>query len=323
MEPRDTGGPRERAAGEHLPVMVDEVLNYLDLEKGKVIVDGTVGSGGHAEAIARRISSGGRLIAVDRDQQAILQSKGRLAPLAAQVSYYREDYRDIRPILDDAGIDLVDGVLLDMGVSSLQLDDPERGFSFRGEGPLDMRMDASEGETAADIVNSASEDELTRIMYSYGEERWARRIARFIVESRERKPIETTGELVKVIENAVPAGARRGGKHPARRTFQALRIAVNHELDGLEEAIRSAVFCLAETGRIVVLSYQSLEDRVVKNTFNSLARGPDFLPGPPRPPEPPIVKILTKRPVTPGEEERESNPRSRSAKLRAAERTRY
>ena len=314
------GPPRERAAGEHTPVMLEEVLEYLDPEKGKVMVDGTVGSGGHAEVIARRILPGGRLIAIDRDPQALLQAKERLAPLAAQVSYHREDYRDIRAVLGDEGLESVDGILIDMGVSSLQLDDPERGFSFRQDGPLDMRMDTTCGETAADIVNNASEDELTRIFYSYGEERWARRIARFIVESRGRRPIRTTLELVKVIENAVPVGARRGKKHPARRTFQALRIAVNHELEGLEEAIKEGVDCLAEDGRMVVLAYQSLEDRVVKSTFNSLAKGSDF---PPDPPHPPVLRILTKKPVTPTEKERESNPRSRSAKLRAAERTRY
>jgi len=304
-------------AGGHRPVMVDEVLLYLRPERGKVIVDGTLGAGGHAEAILERITPGGRLIGIDRDPEAIARAKERLDAMAASVSYHRENFRGIRSVLDGEGIDAVDGVLLDLGVSSMQLDEAARGFSFRGDGPLDMRMGPDAPRTAAEIVNEDSEDELTRILYRFGEERWARRIAQFIVEARERRPVRTTGELAKIVENAVPAGARRGRKHPARKTFQALRIAVNHELEDLKEGIAEGIGSLAPSGRIVVLAYQSLEDRIVKSTFNSLARGSDYPPGHPLD-KPPILEVLTRKPVRPTPEEIEENPRCGSAKLRAA-----
>ena len=304
-------------AGGHRPVMVDEVLLYLRPERGKVIVDGTLGAGGHAEAILERITPGGRLIGIDLDPEAIARAEERLGKMAEAVSYYCENFRSLLSVLDAEGIEKVDGVLLDLGVSSMQLDDPERGFSFRGDGPLDMRMGPDEQRTAADIVNQDSEDELTRILYRFGEERWARRIAQFIVEARERRPVRTTGELAKIVENAVPAGARRGRKHPARKTFQALRIAVNHELEDLKEGIAEGIGSLAPSGRIVVLAYQSLEDRIVKSTFNSLARGSDYPPGHPLD-KPPILEVLTRKPVRPTPEEIEENPRCGSAKLRAA-----
>ncbi len=304
-------------AGGHRPVMVDEVLLYLRPERGKVIVDGTLGAGGHAEAILERITPGGRLIGIDRDPEAIARAEERLGKMAEAVSYYCENFRSLLSVLDAEGIEKVDGVLLDLGVSSMQLDDPERGFSFRGDGPLDMRMGPDEQRTAADIVNQDSEDELTRILYRFGEERWARRIAQFIVEARERRPVRTTGELAKIVENAVPAGARRGRKHPARKTFQALRIAVNNELEDLKEGIAEGIGSLAPSGRIVVLAYQSLEDRIVKSTFNSLARGSDYPPGHPLD-KPPILEVLTRKPVRPTPEEIEENPRCGSAKLRAA-----
>ncbi|MBU1670175.1 MAG: 16S rRNA (cytosine(1402)-N(4))-methyltransferase RsmH [Actinobacteria bacterium] len=303
----------------HRPVMVEEVIRYLAPAKGEVIVDGTLGTGGHAEAILERIAPTGRLIGIDRDPEAIAEARVRLGSFDAAVGYHRENYRDIQSVLDGEGIEAVDGVLLDLGVSSLQFDDPSRGFSFRGEGPLDMRMGPDAERTAADIVNEDSEDELTSILYRYGEERWARRIAHFIYEARGRRPIRTTTELEHIVEDAVPAGARRGRKHPARKTFQALRIAVNHELDDLKEGITAAIGCLAPSGRIVVLSYHSLEDRVVKHTFGSLAKGSDYPPGHPLETGP-VLFLLTRKPVTPGEEEIESNPRARSAKLRAARR---
>ena len=314
----DDRGHKVAATGEHLPVMVDEVATYLDLRKGKVIVDGTVGTGGHSESILELISPGGRLVAIDRDPKAIVRAKARLDEVDGAVGYHCQNYRDIRPILDGEGIDRVDGVLLDLGVSSLQLDDPERGFSFRHDGPLDMRMGPDAQSSAADIINTEPEDEISRILYVYGEERWARRIAHFIVEARERRPIRTTHQLVKVVKDAVPSGARRGRKHPARKTFQALRIAVNGELEDLKEGIAGCIDCLADAGRIVVLTYQSLEDRIVKVTFNSLAKGTDYPPGEPL--FTPTLKLLTSKPVTPGPEEMQENPRSRSAKLRAAER---
>jgi 16S rRNA (cytosine1402-N4)-methyltransferase len=306
----------ENGAG-HLPVMVAEVLEYLAPAKGKVIVDGTLGAGGHAEAIAARLAPGGRLIGLDRDPAAIAAARERLGQVEAQVSYHRENFRDIQSVIGGEGLEEVDGILLDLGISSMQVDDPERGFSFRQDGPLDMRMGPDAPRTAEEILNEDSEDELTRIIYNYGDERWARRIAHFIIEARERRPIRTTQELSKVVEDAVPVSARRGRKHPARKTFQALRIAVNDELDDLREGIANSIECLAPSGRIVVLSYQSHEDRLVKRTFNSLAKGSDYPPGTPLYAEP-VLEVLTRKPVTPSVEEMESNPRSRSAKLRAA-----
>ena len=301
----------------HRPVMVAEVLEYLAPEKGKVIVDGTLGAGGHAEAIAARISPGGRIIGLDRDPEAIAAARDRLGAVEAKVSYNRENFRDIQSVIGREGIGEVDGVLLDLGLSSMQVDDPDRGFSFRQDGLLDMRMGPDAARTAGEIVNENSEDELTRIIYNFGDERWARRIAHFIIEARERRPIRTTQELSKVVEDAVPVSARRGRKHPARKTFQALRIAVNDELEDLREGIAKSIECLAPSGRIVVLSYQSHEDRIVKRTFNSLAKGSDYPPGIPLYIEP-VLEVLTRKPVTPSEEEMEENPRSRSAKLRAA-----
>ncbi|PKQ28202.1 MAG: 16S rRNA (cytosine(1402)-N(4))-methyltransferase [Candidatus Anoxymicrobium japonicum] len=304
-------------AGEHKPVMVDEVLCYLNPQKGEVIVDGTIGDGGHAESILEHIVPGGRLIGIDRDPAAIARASRRLGKMAEAVCYHRENFRSFKSVIGGEGIDKVDGILLDLGVSSMQLDDPSRGFSFRHDGPIDMRMDPDAGRSAAEIVNEESEDELTRILYVFGEERWARRIAKFIVEARERRPIRTTGELEQIVKDAVPAGARRGGKHPARRTFQALRIAVNNELENLKNGIIEGIECLAPSGRIVVLSYQSLEDRIVKSTFNSLAKGTGY------PPDlsllmPRILDLLTRKPVRPTPQEMEENPRSKSAKLRAA-----
>jgi len=307
----------DRGGGTHWPVMVDEVLHYLGPKKGDVIVDGTVGAGGHAKSIVERIIPGGRLIAIDRDPEAINKAKEWLGEVATAVSYHCQNYRDIQSVLDSEKLTAVDGILLDLGVSSLQLDDPGRGFSFRKEGLLDMRMGPDADRTAEQIVNRESEDELTRILYQYGEERWARRIAHFMIEARERRPIRTTHELSKVVEDAIPAGARRGRKHPARKTFQALRIAVNSEIDDLREGIDRGIECLAEAGRIVVLSYQSLEDRTVKRAFNSLAKGSYYPPGDPLVFEP-VLEVLTRKPVCPSEEEIERNPRCRSAKLRAA-----
>ncbi len=304
------------AGGEHEPVMVSEVIAYLRPEKGKVIVDGTLGAGGHAEAILERIIPGGRLIGIDRDPEAIAGAKARLGEMAAAVSYHCENFRDIQSVLDGEGITGVDGILLDLGVSSMQLDDAARGFSFRWDGPLDMRMGPDASRSAGDIVNEDSEDELTRILYRYGEERWARRIARFIIEARERGPIRTTGEMERIVKDAVPAGARRGRKHPARKTFQALRIAVNKELENLKEGIEDGIECLAPSGRMVVLTYQSIEDRIVKSTFNSLAKGTDCPPGHPLATTSEL-EVLTRKPVVPSPEEIEKNPRSRSAKLRA------
>jgi 16S rRNA (cytosine1402-N4)-methyltransferase len=297
--------------------MVAEVLDYLAPGEGKVIVDGTIGSGGHAEAIAERIKPTGQLIGIDRDPEAIARARERLDAMGTAVSYHCENYRNLQSVVDGEGLRTVDGILLDLGISSMQVDDPGRGFSFRQDGPLDMRMGPDAERTAEEIVNEESEDELTRIIYNYGDERWARRIAHFIIEARERRPVRTTWELSKVVEDAVPVSARRGRKHPARKTFQALRIAVNNELDDLKEAVTQGTERLAPAGRIVVLSYQSIEDRIVKRTFNSLAKGSSYPPGSPLDFEP-VLEILTRKPVSPSESEIKQNPRGRSAKLRAA-----
>lgn len=326
----------KEAGAAHRPVMVEEVLEYLRPTKGQVIVDGTLGTGGHAEAVLERIGPGGRLIGIDRDPEAIAQARQRLGKMAPSVGYHRENYRDIQSVLQREGIEAIDGLLLDLGLSSLQVNDPARGFSFRKDGPLDMRMGPDAERTAAEILNEETETQLARILFEYGEERWARRIAHFIIEARERRPISTTAELVGIVKDAVPAGARRGRKHPARKTFQALRIAVNHELEDLKEGMTRGIECLVVAGRIVVLTYQSLEDRMVKSTFSSLAQGTCSPPGVPpalampvgndwsggavSPGEGPLLRVLTKKPVTPGEAEIEENPRARSAKLRAAER---
>lgn len=294
------GGPGEP----HVPVLLREVLAWLEPRPGGRYVDGTVGAGGHARALLEAAGGRAELLAIDRDPEALRVAAGRLAPYRDRVRFVRGDYRDLDRILDEAGWSRVDGILLDLGVSSLQLDDPRRGFSYQADGPLDMRMDPAQPLTAADLVNRASREELADWIRRYGEERWAGRIADFIVAERQRRPITTTGHLVEVIKAAIPARARRQGPHPARRTFQALRIAVNRELEGLEEALARAAHRLAPGGRLVTISFHSLEDRAVKQAFRRLDAGGGF-------------RVLTRKPVTPGEDEVARNPRARSARLRA------
>lgn len=309
----------------HRPVMAQEVFHWLAPRPGAIIVDGTLGGGGHAVEIARRISPGGRLVAIDRDPVALQHGSRRVkagAPADVQLDFVQANFAQLPQILDDLGIRQVDGVLLDLGVSSPQLDNPERGFTYREDAPLDMRMDPTRGISAAQLVNEASEEELRRIIADYGEERWAARIARFIVQQRERRPLRTTQDLVDVIKAAVPASARRRGPHPARRTFQALRIAVNDELGSLQRALEGAIERLKPGGRLVVISFHSLEDRIVKTTFRQAERGCQC---PPEMPEcrcrrQPTLRVLTRRPLRPSQQEIAENPRSRSAKLRAAER---
>lgn len=308
----------KEGGGLHRPVMTAEVIEFLRPSRGQVIFDGTFGTGGHAQDILGHIAPGGRLIAVDRDPHAFQKAKERSLEVVEAASCHCKNYRDIRSILADEGIDEVNGILLDLGVSSLQLDDGGRGFSFRQDGPLDMRMGPDAPAPASELLNTLSEEEISRIIYQYGEERWARRIASFIVRARERQPVETTGQLVEIIRNAVPAGARRGRAHPARRTFQALRIAVNSELEDLKEGLQETATCLAMSGRMVVLTYHSLEDRIVKSTFGSLAKGSDLPPG--TSPSRPSFRLLNRKVVRPSPEETGANPRSRSAKLRAIER---
>ncbi len=293
----------------HVPVLGQEVVYWLISDRSTIILDCTVGYGGHAEMLLASTPAKTTVIGLDQDFQAIDFCRRRLNRFGDRIVLRQGNYRDLKSHLAETGIATVDGVLFDFGVSSPQFDDPSRGFSFQREGPLDMRMDQTIGKTAADLVNCSPEHELADIIFQYGEERYARRIARAIVRERQRRPVETTGALVSIIARSVPASYRHGRIHCATRTFQALRIAVNHELDFLESSLRDATEVLASGGRICAISFHSLEDRIVKHTFRSLSQGPEA-----------TLSILTKKPVLPSQGECEANPRSRSAKLRVAER---
>jgi 16S rRNA (cytosine1402-N4)-methyltransferase len=299
----------------HTPVLLKETMEYLKPVPGEIYVDGTLGGGGHSLEILKKIYPSGRLIGIDRDPAAIQAATSRLSDYTDSFQGVHSNYVDIKKVLSELGISAVDGILLDLGVSSHQLDTPERGFSYHEEAPLDMRMDTTQDLTAYDLVNKSSQEDLSQIIWEYGEERWAKRIAEFIVKNR---PVDTTTQLVEVIKMAVPSSARRGGPHPARRTFQALRIAVNQELSLLEEAVRNAVDVLKPEGRLCVITFHSLEDRIVKNTFRSLK---DPCTCPPSSPIctcglTPVVDIVTRKPVVAGQEELKVNVRARSAKLR-------
>jgi 16S rRNA (cytosine1402-N4)-methyltransferase len=287
--------------GAHVPVLLPECLEALDVRPGGFYVDGTLGLGGHAEAILARSAPDGTLLATDRDHETLPRAAQRLQPFGGRVRLEHRDWRELPERLKTEPRP-PDGILLDLGVSSVQLDTAERGFSFRLDAPLDMRMDRGEGETAADLVNEWGEEELANVIYKYGEERHSRRIARAIVNARRTQRIETTGQLADIVRKA--NRGPRGGIDPATRTFQGLRIAVNGELDGLEDALRGLAAALAPNGRLAVITFHSLEDRPVKHTFRELAQkdGP--------------FRLLTKKAVPPSPEEERRNPRSRSAKLR-------
>ena len=306
---------------QHQPVLVAETLDLLAPERrpGGWFVDATVGLGGHAEALLARAPEA-RLLGLDRDPQALERAAERLG--GDRVRFAHANFQDLEAVLERSGVGKVSGVLADLGVSSLQLDTAERGFSFRFDGPLDMRMGLAD-VTAADLVNEKSEEELAKIFWEYGEEREARRIARAIVRERTSTPLTTTGQLKALIDRAKRGrrpGAREGRVDPATRVFQALRIEVNRELAGLEALIEQAVRLLEDDGRLVVISYHSLEDRIVKNTLRDLARGDiDQVTGRPRS-ESQLIEVLTRKPVRPSDEEVAFNPRSRSARLRAARR---
>lgn len=306
----------------HVPIMAPECMDALDVVRGGVYVDCTAGGGGHSFEIARRLPDGSRLICLDRDDAALAACEKRLAPYADRVTLVKSNFCDLEAALDSVGVAEIDGIMWDLGVSSYQLDEKSRGFSYTAEAALDMRMDLTCGISAADVVNTYSETELTRILRDYGEEKFAPRIARFIVEAREKQPLSTTTELAELIYRAIPAAARRAeSQHPARRTFQAIRIEVNGELDAIAPSIETAVARLRPGGRAAVITFHSLEDRIVKQTFAALARGctcPSDFPvcvcG-----NKPKIRLMNKKPILPSEEEIAENPRSHSAKLRCAE----
>ncbi|KHO62818.1 16S rRNA methyltransferase [Thermoanaerobacter sp. YS13] len=302
----------------HKSVLLKETIEYLNIKPEGIYVDGTLGGGGHSEEILKRLTTG-KLIAIDRDLDAIKASKERLKNYE-NVKYINDNFKNIKEILKNLDIDKVDGILLDLGVSSYQLEEIERGFSYMKDAPLDMRMDKNSPFSAYDVVNKYSQQELEKVIGEYGEEKWASRIAKFIVKEREKGEIKTTFQLVEIIKNAIPASARREGPHPAKRTFQAIRIEVNQELKGLDKTIEDMVEVLRGKGRIAIITFHSLEDRIVKNTFKKL-ENPCTCP--PNMPctcgKKPVVRIITKKPVLPSKEEIETNSRSRSAKLRVAE----
>ena len=305
----------------HFSVLLNECIENLNIKPDGIYVDGTLGLGGHSYQIASRLDTG-RLICIDRDPTAIERAGARLAPFADRVTLVHGNFCDTASILDSLGIDKVDGLLYDLGVSSPQLDEVERGFSYMGDAPLDMRMNSADSLTAADVVNNYSEDQLNRIFWDYGEERYARRISAAILARRAIKPIETTLELVDIIKGALPAPALREKQHPAKRCFQAIRIAVNDELGAVETMMETAPDKLRPGGRLCVISFHSLEDRIVKLGIERRENGCTC------PREAPIctcgfVRTLNKvsrKPILPGADEIEINPRSRSAKLRVAER---
>lgn len=306
----------------HVSVMLHETIDALSPERGGIFVDCTAGGGGHSYEIARRLPEGSRLICFDRDDDAIVACTKRLETFVDRVTVVKSNFRNAAAALDMLGIDKIDGAMWDLGVSSYQLDAGERGFSYQTEAPLDMRMDRTEGKCAYDVVNTYSTEELKRIIKDYGEERFAARIADFIVKAREEKTIETTTELADIVSRAIPAAQRKKeAQNPARRTFQAIRIEVNGELDAIEPSIRDLCDRLNPGGRLAVITFHSLEDRIAKDVFRDLSTGCTC------PPEFPVcvcgkkpkVKLLTRKPIVPGDKELKTNPRSRSAKLRCAE----
>ena len=304
----------------HVSVLLNEAVDGLEIMPDGTYVDGTMGGGGHSKEILKQLDSG-ILIGFDRDETAISVCRKRLSEFGEKVKFVNRNFFDIKKVLKELGIDKIDGAVLDLGVSSYQLDTAERGFSYQHDAPLDMRMNTKDTLSAKDVVNTYTKEQLADIIFKYGEDRWAKRIAEFIVAEREKEEILTTGRLVEVIKKAVPKGARQDGPHPAKRTFQAIRIEVNGELAGLEQAIRDFIDVLAPKGRLSVITFHSLEDRIVKNVYSECAKGCTC------PPEIPVCicgkkscgKVITKKAVSPSDEELEQNPRARSAHLRIFE----
>lgn len=311
----------------HITVLKEEATEGLNIKQDGIYVDCTLGGGGHSSVIASKLGPGGRLIALDQDDWALDNAREKLAPYGDRITLVKTNFRDLEQVLKELdvpmkdGVPQVDGILYDLGVSSPQFDEGERGFSYNHDAPLDMRMDQDASLTAKEIVNEWPEEEIARILYRYGEEKFSRRIARVIVEKRKQSPIETTGELVELIKEGIPAAARRTGGHPAKRSFQALRIAVNDELGAFEEALHQAVRCLAPGGRVSVITFHSLEDRICKQIFSS------YLEKCTCPPDFPLcvcggkgaMRLVNRKPLIPTETELAENSRARSAKLRVAE----
>jgi 16S rRNA (cytosine1402-N4)-methyltransferase len=292
----------------HIPAMFDEVMNYLSLRAGKIIVDATIGTGGHSKGIIERILPGGRLIGIDRDQESLEVSRRRLQDSSDSCAFVHGNFIDIDKILKNLNIKKVDGIIFDLGISSFQLEDAHRGFSFQCEGPLDMRLDRESYISAYDLVNNLNEEEISTLLWNFGQERWHNRIARLLVQEREKQPIATTLELANIVFRSIPHRYRYKHYriHPATRTFQAVRIAVNRELETLELAINKAIAILEKKARICVISFHSLEDRVVKLNFRRAS-----LEG--------LIDIITPKPLVPSQSELDSNPSSRSSKLRVAQ----
>ena len=311
----------EQISFSHYSVLLNECIEGLAIRPDGIYIDGTAGGAGHSSVIASHLGEGGKLLALDQDATAVAVATERLSRFGDRAEVVHSNFCDLAKVCEDRGIEHIDGLLLDLGVSSYQLDTAERGFSYRADAPLDMRMDATKTLTAKKIVNEYSEEALKRILFEYGEERFSSRIASNIIRARQTAPIETTGELVEIIKRSVPAHHGDGGHHPAMRTFQALRIEVNAELDVIAPAIKSAVSLLNKGGRIAIITFHSLEDRIVKQTFNSLTGGctcpknfPVCVCG-----NKPTLKLITKGALVATEKEQEENPRARSAKLRVAE----
>ncbi|MEZ4357288.1 MAG: 16S rRNA (cytosine(1402)-N(4))-methyltransferase RsmH [Eubacteriales bacterium] len=305
----------------HVSVLLNQSLDILSLQPGMTVVDGTLGGGGHALEILKRITPGGTLLGIDKDEEAIKRVLEFLPQYKENMVLINDDFKNIKRLISEKGFKKVNAAILDLGVSSFQLDEASRGFSYQSDAKLDMRMDLSQSKSAYDVINKYSEGQLREVISSYGEERWAARIAKFIADKRSGGEIKTTGELTSIIKAAIPKGARLNGPHPAKRTFQAIRIEVNDELSSLKEAIEDFADVIVSGGRLSVITFHSLEDRIVKRAFLGLANPCTC------PPDAPVcvcglkpkVKILLRKPIIPEEDEVLSNPRSRSAKLRAIE----
>ena len=306
----------------HKSIMLEETIESLHIKPDGIYVDGTLGGAGHSMEIVRRLTKGGRLIGIDQDGDAIEAASGKLEPYMDQVTIVRSNYAQMKERLDELSVKGVDGILLDLGVSSYQLDNSDRGFTYREDVPLDMRMDQRQTRTARDIVNRYSEMELYHIIRDYGEEKFAKNIAKHIVRYREEESIETTGQLTEIIKAAIPKKVRMSGGHPAKKTFQAIRIELNQELDVLKDSLETMIDLLNDGGRLCVITFHSLEDRIVKNIFRT-CQSPCICP-----PEFPVCvcgrvskgQVITRKPIVPSEEEQDENPRSKSAKLRVFER---